>query len=153
MTVAAPASLRPRSWRHLEHPRRLWALAVVVAGALGFLLYQGLTKSINFYETVNAALANRASLGTGTFNLEGTPVAGTVHQTAKGVDFTISNAGKSMEVVNVGSPPQLFKPGIPVVVVGHFAGNAFASNQIIVKHSATYAPAPANSAAPAAAKR
>ncbi len=117
-----------------------------MAAVLGFVLYKGLADSINYYDTVNVALANRASLGTGTFDLEGTVVPGTVRQTAKGTDFTISSAGASMTVVNVGSDPQMFKPGIPVVVVGHFARSVFASNQIMVKHSATYAPAPAKQA-------
>ena len=42
---------------------------------------------------------------------------------------------------NTGSPPQLFQPNIPVVVVGHFASRhleRFVSNQILVKHSANY---------------
>jgi cytochrome c-type biogenesis protein CcmE len=34
----------------------------------------------------------------------------------------------------------MFKPGLPVVVVGHFVGstNLFASDEIMVKHSAAY---------------
>ena len=46
-----------------------------------------------------------------------------------------------MAVENRGSPPQLFQPDIPVVVVGHFASGGsyvFVSNQIMVKHSASY---------------
>ncbi len=46
-----------------------------------------------------------------------------------------------MAVQNSGSPPQLFQPDIPVVVVGHFASvgsDVFVSNQIMVKHSAQY---------------
>jgi cytochrome c-type biogenesis protein CcmE len=148
VTLAAPAPPRPRSWRHLEHPRRLWILAAAVVAVLGFVLYKGLVDSINYYDTVNVALANRANLGSGTFNLEGTVLPGTVHPTAKGVDFTISSSGQSMRVVSVGSAPQMFKPGIPVVVVGHFAGNVFASNQIVVKHSATYAAANQATATP-----
>lgn len=116
----------------------------MVVIALGFLLFKGLTSSLNYFETANQAVANRASLGSETFNLEGTVVPGTVHQTAQGADFTVSNSGASVKVVNVGSPPQLFKPGIGVVLVGHFAGNTFASNQIIVKHSASYVAAHPN---------
>lgn len=106
--------------------------------ALGFLLFKGLTSSLNYFETASQAVAARVRLGSSTFNLEGTVVSGTVRQTAQGADFTVSNSGVSVKVVNVGSPPQLFKPGIPVVLVGHFSGDTFASNQIIVKHSASY---------------
>ncbi|MGH9069703.1 MAG: cytochrome c maturation protein CcmE [Acidimicrobiales bacterium] len=137
---------RPRSWRHLEHPRRLWFVAGAVVIALGVLLFEGLTSSLNYFETANQAVAKRASLGASTFNLEGTVVAGTVRQTAQGADFTVSNSGVSVRVVNVGSPPQLFRPGIPVVLVGHFSGggDTFASSQIIVKHSASYVAAHPN---------
>jgi len=43
-------------------------------------------------------------------------------------------------VTNTGSPPQLFQPGIPVIVVGHFVGasDRFVSDQILVKHSNSY---------------
>lgn len=116
----------------------MWLAAAAVVVVLGLLLYKGLTGSIDYFETANQAVAQRASLGSRTFNLEGTVVAGTVRQTSTGADFSVANAGVSVMVRNVGSPPQLFKPGIPVVVVGRFVGNTFESNQIIVKHSADY---------------
>jgi cytochrome c-type biogenesis protein CcmE len=46
-----------------------------------------------------------------------------------------------VDVVNTGSPPDLFQNGIPVVVVGHFSSDTsrrFLSNSILVKHSQTY---------------
>ena len=68
-------------------------------------------------------------------------VAGSVHRSAAGTDFSVSGGGETVPVENAGSPPQLFQPTIPVVVVGHFASAAsdtFRSDQIMVKHSATY---------------
>ena len=43
-----------------------------------------------------------------------------------------------MPVTHQGSPPQLFQPNIPVVLEGHFSGQQFLSDQIMVKHSAVY---------------
>jgi cytochrome c-type biogenesis protein CcmE len=43
-----------------------------------------------------------------------------------------------VSVVDTKEPPELFKPGIPVVLEGHWAGSVFASNLIMVKHSASY---------------
>jgi cytochrome c-type biogenesis protein CcmE len=37
-----------------------------------------------------------------------------------------------------GDPPELFKPDIPVVLEGRWAGPVFASDRIIVKHTADY---------------
>jgi cytochrome c-type biogenesis protein CcmE len=57
-------------------------------------------------------------------------------------------------VLNTGSPPDLFQANIPVIAVGHFAGSHFVSDQILVKHSATYiAQHPARVTAPNGTKR
>jgi len=67
---------------------------------------------------------------------------GTVRATRSGAEFSISGAdGRRVHVVNVGSPPELFAAGVPVVVVGQFVSSTsrtFESTQIMVKHSATY---------------
>jgi cytochrome c-type biogenesis protein CcmE len=41
-------------------------------------------------------------------------------------------------VSHQGDPPELFKPGIPVVLEGRFQGATFASDRIMVKHSEDY---------------
>jgi cytochrome c-type biogenesis protein CcmE len=116
-------------------------VAAVLVAALVWLLAEGLGSSLDYFDTVDQALAHRTTLGTTTFRLEGTVVAGTVRATALGTDFTVAEGAKSVVVHNTGSPPQLFQPGIPVVVVGHFdstSGATFLSDQIMVKHSADY---------------
>jgi cytochrome c-type biogenesis protein CcmE len=121
--------------------RRLWFVAAVLVGALVFLLVEGLGSSLDYFDTVDQALAHRATLGTSTFRLEGVVVPGTIRRTAVGTNFTVSEGVEQVAVRNVGSPPELFQQNIPVVVVGHFAGagsELFLSNQIMVKHSANY---------------
>jgi cytochrome c-type biogenesis protein CcmE len=73
--------------------------------------------------------------------MEGTVVSGTVrHVTGDVYRFAVESTGVTVDVQNSGDPPQMFKPGLPVVVVGHFVGstNLFASDEIMVKHSAAY---------------
>ncbi len=121
--------------------RRVWLVGVVIVAAIGFLLFKGLTSAIVFFKTANQAVAQRASLGNSVFQLEGTVVQGTVrHLNTDVYSFTITSGGVSVDVSNTGDPPQLFRAGLPVVVVGHFVGssNAFASDQIMVKHSQQY---------------
>ena len=97
-----------------------------------------------FFKTANEAVAQRAALGNSTFQLEGIVVPGTVHDISKqagtSVAFVVESSGVKVAVTNIGSPPQLFQPGIPVIVVGHFVGSTdrFASDQILVKHSNSY---------------
>jgi cytochrome c-type biogenesis protein CcmE len=120
--------------------RRYWVVALVVAGAVGFLLAKGLGSSIVYFKTADEAVADRAQLGGQTFRIEGVVVPGTVHQSTGQVVFDIRSKAVTVPVVNDGSPPQLFQPNIPVVLEGHFqgAGDRFLSDQIMVKHSAVY---------------
>ena len=133
-----PPSDRPAPGRRQSHRLRYVGVGLVLAAAFAFLLVKGLGSSLDYYLTVNQAVHQKATLGTRDFRLEGVVVPGSVHNTAAGVDFTVQSDGVSEEVSNTGTPPQLFQPNIPVVVVGHFSGNAFDSNQIMVKHSASY---------------
>ena len=119
----------------------MWIVFAVLVGALVFLLVEGLGSSLNYFDTVDQALAHRAMLGTTTFRLEGTVVKGSIHSTKVGTDFTIAEGAHTVRVANAGSPPQLFQSNIPVVVVGHFStatSLSFVSDQILVKHSANY---------------
>jgi cytochrome c-type biogenesis protein CcmE len=135
---AGPGAV-PRGTRAAAgHRGRLLVVGALLVGAFAFLLVKGLGSSLDYFETVNQALAGKAMLGTKTFRLEGLVVPGSVERHRGGVDFTASGSRGRIEVVNTGNPPQLFQPDIPVVVVGHFAGDRFVSNQIIVDHSAQY---------------
>jgi cytochrome c-type biogenesis protein CcmE len=62
-----------------------------------------------------------------------------VRKSGGDVLFTIYGPGQAVRVVSSGSPPQLFKPGIPVVLEGHWGpGDVYMSNLIMVKHTASY---------------
>ena len=127
--------------RRRRTSRRVLVVFALLLVAFVFLLVQGLGSSLNYFDTVDQAYAHRAALGTTTFRLEGTVDGGTIHPTATGTDFDISEAAHVVHVANTGSPPQLFQANIPVVVVGHFtsaSSSNFYSDSILVKHSATY---------------
>jgi len=121
---------------------RFFMVCVLLAAAVGLLLYKGLLSSLDYFDTVDQALDHRAQLGVSSFRLEGLVVPGTILPTSRGTWFSISGAdGRRVDVHNTGSPPALFQQNIPVVVVGHFessSSNVFDSNQIMVKHSSTY---------------
>jgi cytochrome c-type biogenesis protein CcmE len=56
------------------------------------------------------------------------------------VDFSIAFNGAVIQVRHHGDPPDLFKPTVPVVLEGHWdrSGAYFASDTILIKHSAEY---------------
>jgi cytochrome c-type biogenesis protein CcmE len=139
----APASLPGAAHgtpaRRAPHSRwRLVAVGIVLAGAFVVLLVKGLGGSLDYFETVDQAIAHKTTLGERTFRLEGLVVPGTVVQSGSTVRFVAAGTAHTIAVVNHGNPPQLFQPNVPVVVVGHFSGDTFVSDQIIVDHTAQY---------------
>ncbi|MGH9302904.1 MAG: cytochrome c maturation protein CcmE [Acidimicrobiales bacterium] len=136
MNSEAPKARPPRASR-----LRLLVAGGVILAALGFLMLKGVTSAVVFFKTANEAVAQRAEIGNATFQLEGTVVKGTVHKLGGDIyRFAISSKGAKVDVTNAGDPPEMFRPGMPVVVVGHFVGSsdAFSSDQIMVKHSQSY---------------
>lgn len=117
--------------------RRLWLAAVVVLGALGFLLYQGLGNATLYFRTADEAVAQRDKLGDRRFRIEGN-VLSPVDEEGGVVLFRIESKGVQVPVTHKGDPPELFQPGIPVVLEGRFQGDGFSSDRILVKHSETY---------------
>jgi len=137
-----------------SHRFRYAVVGLVLVGALGFLIAKGIGSALDFYLPADQAMAQKATLGAKTFNLEGMVQPGSIHSTRAGVDFVVTSGSVHLDVHNTGSPPQLFQPDIPVIAVGHFAGNLFVSDQILVKHTATYiAEHPARVTAPNGTKR
>ena len=113
-------------------------LVVIVVQARGATLY---------YKNADEAVAQKQSLGTKTFRLQGVVVG----QPAEGdgnepTRFTVAYRGVAVKVVHRGSEPALFKAGLPVVVEGHWneAGSAFDSKRLLVKHTEDYKKADTN---------
>ena len=149
---AAPIPPRRRPPASSAQRRRLLVVGAAILVAIGFLVYKGLTTAIVFFKTANEAVAQRAQLGNSEFQLEGTVVDGSVRHVGDDVyRFTVVSSGVAVAVENSGDPPQMFRPGLPVVVVGHFVGRSdlFASDEIMVKHSAAYIAAHPNRVKPA----
>ena len=164
MTTAPPVATAPpgdgpppvpRTTKATDrHTARYVVVGLVLAGALVFLLVKGLGSALDFYLPADQAVAQKASLGDRTFNLEGVVTPGSVHSTSAGVDFVVTSGAVQVAVHNSSSPPALFQADIPVIAVGHFRGDTFVSDQILVKHSSTYiAQHPARVRAPNGSKR
>ncbi len=144
MTLTEPIDVSP-----IEPPaasgrsrRRSWLVVGVLVVAVGALLAQGLLSNLNYFETVDQAFGHRSTLGTHDFRLEGLVTKGTIVRTIRGADFTMQGSHhRSVLVIEIGQPPQLFQSDIPVVVDGHFTSSTsatFVAHQIIVKHTSNY---------------
>ncbi|MCU1449527.1 MAG: CcmE/CycJ protein [Acidimicrobiales bacterium] len=118
--------------------RRLVGAGLVVLAAMGFLVFRGLGNAALYFRTADEAVAQRQQLGDRRFRLEGNVVGGTVREAVNRVDFNVESKGAVVAVSHRGDPPEMFKPGIPVVLEGRFQGDTFASDRIMVKHSEDY---------------
>ena len=117
---------------------RLWLVGGLLAVATGLILFQGLGNATVYFKTADEAVRDRESLGTRRFRIEGTVVEHSVQSTGDGARFRIESNGAVVAVAHHGDPPELFKPGIPVVLEGHWQGTTFDSDLIMVKHSEQY---------------
>jgi cytochrome c-type biogenesis protein CcmE len=118
--------------------RRLWMAGAVVLAALGFLVFRGLGNATLYFRTADEAVAQREDLGERRFRIEGTVVPGSVSSSDGTVFFRIAGDREQVNIVHRGDPPELFKPGIPVVLEGRFQGGGFESDRMLVKHTESY---------------
>jgi cytochrome c-type biogenesis protein CcmE len=142
VTTESSLDLTPVSPTLTKRSRRTWVVLALLVIVIGVMLSQGMLQSLNYFKTVGEVYQDRTSIGTREIRLEGMVVKGTVERTSQGATFTIRGAKTELVTVTaVGTPPQLFRAGIPVVVVGSFTSPtsySFHANQIMVKHSAEY---------------
>jgi cytochrome c-type biogenesis protein CcmE len=111
---------------------------VAVVAALGFIAVKALGDASLFFLNADEAVEQRDDLGTDRFRLQGTVVEDSVDETDDGVAFQVEFNDVTVDVVHRGDPPELFQPGIPVVLEGHWDGEVYASDRILVKHSSEY---------------
>ncbi|HEY5700025.1 MAG TPA: cytochrome c maturation protein CcmE [Acidimicrobiales bacterium] len=136
---APPLDLTPRTIP-FRRRRGLAASLVLVAvvAALALIAVKALGDASLFFLNADEAVEQREDLGTDRFRLQGTVVDDSVEETDDGVAFQVAFNGATVDVVHRGDPPELFQPGIPVVLEGHWDGEVYASDRILVKHSSEY---------------
>jgi cytochrome c-type biogenesis protein CcmE len=126
----------------VDRGRRIAVIAVlsVLAVALVFVAYQGLSTATVFFRNADEAVAERDSLGERRFRLQGTVVEGSVRRDGSAVRFDVTHDDVDVAVLHRGDPPELFQPDIPVVLEGRWSGteDVFESDRILVKHEEDY---------------
>ena len=120
--------------------RRLAVVLAVILGAIAFLVVQGLGNATTFFRNADEAVAQRDSLGTKRFRLQGVVLPGSIEETSNGVDFVVEWKCATVPVTHAGTQPALLKDGIPVVLEGSFVqgSDTFDSDRVIIKHTEDY---------------
>ncbi len=142
---APTLDVTPRTGEHTSSSarsstRKYLAVGVLVAllGVLGFVVLNGLTDAATFYYNVDEALAKQDTLGDQRFRMQGNVVPDSIEETDDGVDFVLAFHDAEVAVHHQGDPPELFSADIPVIIEGHFDGDTFASDEILIRHDSTY---------------
>jgi len=125
--------------RRPSHRLRYTIIGLLCVAAIAWMLVL-MQRNVVFFKTVSDAVASRAQDGTRSLRIGGAVVPGSIHQTASGARFVLVEGGKSVLVVHHGTEPTLFKDCAPVVADGHWNHDTFESDQILIKHGATYDP-------------
>jgi cytochrome c-type biogenesis protein CcmE len=137
----------------MRHPARVLILGgVLIAGVLGFVIYQGISNNLVYYITPSELLAKGPAAQGQSFRLGGQIKPGSVQWNAKAevARFIVQdNTGAHVRVISHGTPPEtFFVRGIGCVVEGTFANNIFDASTVMIKHSAEYRAPAANGQAP-----
>jgi len=138
-TADRPQPAAPRKPRPARSPWAYGALVVVLLG-LAVVVWQGLTSASLYFYNADEAVVQRDDLGDRRFRLQGTVIGDSIEPRDDGVDFTVAFGDARVDVRHQGDPPELFQPGIPVVLEGRWSqtGDWYESDTIRVKHSEEY---------------
>lgn len=107
--------------------------------AIGWLVWNNLADNLVYYLTPSEAVEQRAEFPFGErFRLGGLIEEGGTRETGSGVRFLVGDGADTVTVLYEGTPPQLFREGIGVVVEGSWDGDYFRSDALLIHHDEQY---------------
>ncbi|HEX8919115.1 MAG TPA: cytochrome c maturation protein CcmE [Chloroflexota bacterium] len=131
--------------------RNLTLGALIIAAALGYLLYQGLSNNLVYYITPSELYAKGPGANGQNFRLGGQVRPGSVlwNATTRDLRFVLQDPKNHVAVESHGLPPEMFRAGAGVVVEGTFSHGTFSATNLMIKHGSTYrAPKPGQTPVP-----
>ena len=112
---------------------------LVIAAAIAYLIWAGVSQSVVYFVTPSELLA--APVPSKTYRLGGLVQAGSLRWEPKSLDlsFALSDGKASVAVRHKGTPPDLFAEGRGAVVEGAWTKEGyFKASLILAKHSEEY---------------
>jgi cytochrome c-type biogenesis protein CcmE len=141
--IAAPTRRLEASSISRMRSTRVVIAALVVVAAIGYLIYTGFQSTSVYYLTVSELKARGPSPLGGTLGdvrVAGIVVDGSVQRSGSDstVRFMMKDDGGSLPVVYKGMIPDIFGPGIQVVVEGRYQGGTFQATNLLAKCPSKY---------------
>lgn len=128
--VEAAESPRPRRRRKL--PLGFIIAGLAIAAAVAYLVIANTGASAEYYMTIGQ-LRSCSSCSSQTVRVAGIVAPNVATDKTQVVHFTITDSGGSMAVVYSGVIPDIFRPGIQVVVEGHLVNGVFRAQNLLAK--------------------
>ncbi|HZS77658.1 MAG TPA: cytochrome c maturation protein CcmE [Ktedonobacteraceae bacterium] len=119
--------------RHVPVSFLLAGLAIL--GAVAYLVFANTQTNAVYYMTVSE-LKHCSTCASQSVRVAGVVQPGTVvrNDAQQQIRFVIADGGQSLEVVYSGIVPDIFRPGITVVVEGHYTGQGpFQATTLLAK--------------------
>jgi len=122
---------------------RFLVAGLVLAGALGYLIFAGLQSASMYYLSVSELATRGEAAYEEDVRLGGTVLEGSVRRDTSSmiVDFTVTDGRRSLPVRYTGVVPDAFEPGADVVVEGRLApSGTFEASTLLAKCPSKYEP-------------
>ncbi len=141
--IAAPTRRLEASSTSRMRSTRVIIAALVVVVAMGYLIYTGFQSTSVYYLTVTELKARGPSPSGGTLGdvrVAGIVEDGSVQRSGSDstVRFVMKDDGGSVPVVYKGMIPDIFGPGIQVVVEGRYQVGTFQATNLLAKCPSKY---------------
>lgn len=129
--VEVTDSPRPRRRRKL--PLGFIIAGLAIAAAVAYLVIANTGASAEYYMTITQ-LRSCSACSSQTVRVAGVVAPNVAKNDAtQVVHFTITDSGGSLPVMYSGIIPDIFRPGIQVVVEGHLASGVFQAQNLLAK--------------------
>lgn len=116
----------------------LFGIAGVVALVVAITV-AGLNENLTYYLYPNEAVAQRTDFPDGErFRLAGQVVNGSLSESGDDLTFEVTDGSATIAVILVGTPPALFNEEVPVLLEGHWSGEAFTADEALIRHDENY---------------
>ena len=132
-----PAPL-PQARRRKRNPVPAVLGMAAVLGLAGYIAFGNIGQSLEYFVTPSEYQQQQAQLQGKAIRIGG--LVKDVKYDAQSLDlsFKVTDGGATFPVKYHGAVSDLFKENQGVVVRGHFDGNTFMANDLVVKHSEEY---------------
>jgi cytochrome c-type biogenesis protein CcmE len=130
----------------MRKSRRYIIGALIIAGALAYIIYGGMQQAMVYFVTPTELRAKERTSTDKFLRMGGMVVKGSLQKDLKKLNyhFELTDGKTAIPVFFHGVPPDLFADGKGAVVEGRLDGDGvFQASTIMAKHAEQYSPPPA----------